>query len=88
MLRVCPVNENNKVCLSCVDTTNYKKIMHKGTVEIPFWCDKDVILPNNVTFVSNIQWGNSTNIRKKGMHLQLSENPQYNVSKTVALVIH
>ena len=71
MLRKCPVNETNKICLSCVDTTNYKKVVHKGTHKIPFWCDKDVILPNNVTFVSNIQWGNSTNIRKKGMHFAI-----------------
>ena len=56
MLPGCVSNGNDEICINCVDTTKYKKVMHKGsTVKIPFWYEMDVTLPKNVTYVSNIQ---------------------------------
>ena len=71
MIQKCADDETNKICINCVDTTNYKKVLHTGTHKIPFWCEKDVVLPNNVTFVSNIQWGGNTKSRRKGMEFAI-----------------
>ena len=54
-------------CINCnpFDDTLFNNHKHQGIRKIPFWSEKGVTLPSNVSHVSRIQWLTKSNCRRK-----------------------